>query len=70
LCSSATLGLLPCLAALLLISTQHVALPVKGDEVARLERLDAAMVLRHDGHTVMRDPEGYEFCVEPRPVGR
>ena len=38
--------------------------------MARLERLDAAVVLRHDGHTVMRDPEGYEFCVEPGPVGR
>ncbi len=35
-----------------------------------MARLDAAVVLRHDGHTVMRDPEGYEFCVEPRPVGR
>jgi hypothetical protein len=24
----------------------------------------------HNGHTVMRDPEGNEFCVEPVPVGR
>ena len=36
-----------------------------------MARLDAAVVLRRNyGHTVMRDPEGYEFCVEPRPVGR
>jgi hypothetical protein len=23
-----------------------------------------------ESHTVMRDPEGNEFCVEPGPVGR
>jgi len=23
----------------------------------------------HDGHTVIRDPEGNGFCVEPGPVG-
>ena len=40
------------------------------DEVARLERLGATVVERHDGHTVIRDPEGNEFCVEPGPVGR
>ena len=40
------------------------------DEVARLERLGATVVERHDGHTVIRDPEGNEFCVEPWPVGR
>jgi Glyoxalase-like domain len=41
------------------------------DEVARLERLGAAVVERHDGHTVIRDPEeGNEFCVEPGPAGR
>jgi len=27
-------------------------------------------VERNDGCTVMRDPEGNEFCVEPGPVGR
>jgi hypothetical protein len=31
------------------------------DEVARLQRLGA-------GLTVMADPEGNEFCVEPGPV--
>ena|SRR5437764_197722 len=37
------------------------------DEVARLERLGAT-VAWHGGHyTVMRDPEGNEFCVEPGP---
>jgi hypothetical protein len=30
----------------------------------------ATMVGYHDGHTVMRDPECNEFCVEPGPVGR
>jgi hypothetical protein len=43
------------------------------DEVAWLERLGATVVERydgHDGHTVMRDPESNEFCVEPGPVGR
>jgi hypothetical protein len=30
----------------------------------------AAVMLRYDGHTVIRDPEGNEFCVEPGPVGR
>jgi predicted enzyme related to lactoylglutathione lyase len=38
------------------------------DEVARLERLGATVV-EHRGHlTVMQDPEGNEFCVEPGPV--
>ena len=37
------------------------------DEVARLERLGATIVDRHDSHTVMADPEGNEFCVEPGP---
>jgi Glyoxalase-like domain len=32
--------------------------------------LGATVVERHDGYTVMRDPEGNEFCVEPEPVGR
>jgi len=28
------------------------------------------MGLRVNSHTVTRDPEGNEFCVEPGPVGR
>jgi len=35
------------------------------DEVARLERLGAAVARRYPGHTAMTDPEGNEFCVEP-----
>jgi len=34
-----------------------------------LERLGVAVVERHDGHTVIREPEGNRFCVEPGPVG-
>lgn len=37
------------------------------DEVSRLEQLGAAVVHRHPGHTIMTDPEGNEFCVEPGP---
>ena len=37
------------------------------DEVARLERLGASVLRRHEHHTVMQDPEGNEFCVEPGP---
>ncbi len=36
-------------------------------EVARLEKLGATMVRRYRGHTMMQDPEGNEFCVEPGP---
>ena len=36
-------------------------------EVARLEKLGASVACRYPGHTVMRDPEGNEFCVEPGP---
>jgi predicted enzyme related to lactoylglutathione lyase len=40
------------------------------DEVARLERLGAT-VFEHRGHlTVMQDPEGNEFCVEPGPADK
>ena len=39
------------------------------DEVARLERLGATVVRRHEHHAVMQDPEGNEFCVEPGPAG-
>src|SRR5215470_17325480 len=38
------------------------------DEVARLERLGAAVSRRHSRHVVMTDPEGNEFCVEPGPA--
>lgn len=38
------------------------------DEVARLERLGATVTGRHQDHTVMADPEGNEFCVEPGPA--
>jgi hypothetical protein len=37
------------------------------DEVASLRRLGAAVVDRYPSHTVMIDPEGNEFCVEPGP---
>ncbi len=37
------------------------------DEVERLEALGAEVVARYDDITVMRDPEGNEFCVEPGP---
>jgi hypothetical protein len=37
------------------------------DEVARLERLGASLVSRDSTHTVMTDPEGNVFCVEPGP---
>lgn len=37
-------------------------------EVARLGDLGATVVARHEHHTVMADPEGNEFCVEPGPA--
>jgi hypothetical protein len=36
-------------------------------EVARLEKLGATVVHSRPGLTVMQDPEGNEFCVEPGP---
>ncbi len=36
-------------------------------EVARLESLGATVVGADTTHTVMQDPEGSEFCVEPGP---
>jgi predicted enzyme related to lactoylglutathione lyase len=36
-------------------------------EVSRLEKLGATVVRVHPGYTVMQDPEGNEFCVEPGP---
>jgi hypothetical protein len=38
-------------------------------EVARLEKLGATVIARHPHLTVMADPEGNEFCVEPGPPG-
>ena len=37
-------------------------------EVARLERLGATFVRQDETHTVMQDPQGNEFCVEPGPA--
>ncbi len=48
----------------------HFDLRAPGDaatEVARLEQLGASVVHRYPSHTVMRDPEGNEFCVESGP---
>jgi hypothetical protein len=48
----------------------HVDLRAPGrmaDEVSRLEALGAAVIRRGRTITVMRDPEGNEFCVEPGP---
>lgn len=39
----------------------------ESDEVARLTALGATVLDRDDSHTVMADPEGNEFCVEPGP---
>jgi predicted enzyme related to lactoylglutathione lyase len=36
-------------------------------EVARLEALGATVIRRDAAITVLRDPEGNEFCVEPGP---
>jgi hypothetical protein len=36
-------------------------------EVSRLEDLGATVVRAHPALTVMQDPEGNEFCVEPGP---
>ena len=41
--------------------------PMAG-EVARLERLGATVTGRCPDLTVMADPEGNEFCVEPGPA--
>ena len=38
-----------------------------GEEVERLIALGATVVERYDDITVMQDPEGNEFCVEPGP---
>jgi hypothetical protein len=36
-------------------------------EVSRLQGLGATVVRAHPALTVMQDPEGNEFCVEPGP---
>jgi len=38
------------------------------EEVTRLEALGATVARRDSALTVMRDPEGNEFCVEPGPA--
>jgi hypothetical protein len=43
------------------------ALTTMDDEVDRVRALGATVVERFDDITVMRDPEGNEFCVEPGP---
>jgi predicted enzyme related to lactoylglutathione lyase len=43
------------------------ALTSMDQEVERLVRLGATVVERYGDITVMRDPEGNEFCVEPGP---
>jgi hypothetical protein len=48
----------------------HLDLRAPGDmteEVARLEALGANVIRRGDAITVMLDPDGNEFCVEPGP---
>jgi hypothetical protein len=40
---------------------------VMDQEVRRLTALGASVVERHEGHTVMNDPEGNVFCVELGP---
>jgi hypothetical protein len=50
----------------------HFDLRAPGETAAEVRRLAAlgARVVRHDpAHTVMQDPEGNEFCVEPGPAG-
>ena len=39
----------------------------QAEEVERLAALGATVLERHESHTVMADPEGNEFCVEPGP---
>jgi glyoxalase superfamily protein len=36
-----------------------------GTEVERLTGLGATVLARHEGHVVLADPEGNEFCVMP-----
>jgi hypothetical protein len=39
------------------------------DEVRRLEAAGASVEQRFHAHTMMNDPEGNAFCVEPGPAG-
>jgi len=51
----------------------HFDLRAPGDmdtEVARLVAAGAAVAARYQDHTMMRDPDGNEFCVEPGPASR
>jgi len=43
------------------------ALTTMSEEVDRLVALGATVVQRYDDITVMEDPEGNEFCIEPGP---
>jgi len=43
------------------------ALTTMAEEVDRLVALGATVVERYDDITVLHDPEGNEFCVEPGP---
>jgi Glyoxalase-like domain len=43
------------------------AMTTMAEEVERLAALGAEVVERYQDITVMRDPEGNEFCVEPGP---
>jgi uncharacterized protein (DUF1786 family) len=38
------------------------------EEIRRLQALGATVAERHEGHTVMNDPEGNVFCVELGPA--
>jgi hypothetical protein len=38
------------------------------EEVDRLVALGATVIERYDDITVMHDPEGNEFCIEPGPA--
>jgi hypothetical protein len=46
------------------------ALTTMDEEVERLVGLGATVLERFDDITVMRDPDGNEFCVEPGPGDR
>jgi hypothetical protein len=42
-------------------------LATRQEEVERLRGLGATVLQEFESHTVMQDPEGNEFCVEPGP---
>jgi hypothetical protein len=37
------------------------------EEIERLLKIGATVLQEFDSHTIMQDPEGNEFCVEPGP---